>query len=290
MPLSLEAYAVPGPPERLTAVQKGNVMTLSWTYKRSETIRGFLIERMSRPENAPSETSPAAAFRKIAQVTGNTYSEVIAFGNIYTYRVRSESTAGALGKPALIQAPALAPPPPPKGFHFDIGNSSVILKWDAEGNWNGRQVFYNVYGRAAASKAGFSLLNAAPLGQDSFSAAPNPGEEMIYQIRALLGGPLVYEGQAASIAVVPEDFVPSRPARPDALAIPGGIRLLWQPNPETWVAGYRVYNEVRGKLKQIGYTAVPTFFDKGAGSGTYRISAVGSVAQGPLSEPVSVIP
>ncbi len=148
-------------------------------------------------------------------------------------------------------------------------------------------MFYNVYGKAPAAK-GFSLLNTAPLKENAFSFAPEPDRDMIYQVRALLGGPFLYEGKAASITVRPQDFIPSRPEKPDALAIPGGIRLIWPSNPETWVTGYRVYRVAGGAPRLIGFTAVPTYFDEGSSSGTYRISAVGSVAQGPLSSPVSV--
>ncbi|MDA8387785.1 MAG: hypothetical protein M0Z58_03835 [Nitrospiraceae bacterium] len=300
LPLTLAPYAAPGPPENLAAVQREDIMTLSWSYRQSERIKGFLIMRKSPGRipgcpvsgplsgTTPAKAAPGGVFKKIAFVTGTTYSGRLIFGNVYTYQVRAETTTGVLGTPALISVPALVPPPPPEGIHFAIGNSLLTLGWKAEGTWNGRQVFYNVYGGAAKPKAALPLLNAVPIGRNSFSFAPRPAEDMIYRVKALLGGPFVYEGKGASVIVRPRDFVPSRPERPETVVVPGGIRLIWQPNPETWVSGYRVYR-MKGTIPvKIGSSTVPTFFDKGASSGTYRISAVGSVAQSPLSEPSTV--
>ena len=269
-------------------------MAISWSYKLSETIKGFLIMRKMRGISVPGKAAPSGkaapggGFKKVAFVTGTAYSERIVFGNIYTWQVMAESTDGVLGSPAVITVPALVPPPRPQGVHFAIGNSLLTLGWEAEGKWKGRPVFYDVYGGAAGLKPVFSLLNTSPLGGNSFSFAPAPAVKMIYRVKALLGGPFVYEGEGAPVIVRPRDFVPSRPAKPEAMVVPGGIMVLWQPNPETWVSGYRVYKGKGATPEMIGSSAVPTFFDKGASSGTYRISAVGSVAQGPLSEPATV--
>lgn len=319
--LTLEGYEVPAAPENLSAAQRENMITLSWTYRQSETVKGYLVERQYRQIQAPGkEKVPGKmekrAFKRVTRVAGTSYSETVVFGNLYTYEVRVISVTGAFGKPAVISVPALPPPPPPKGLSFAIGNSLLKLKWEAEGFWNGEQVFYNVYGGPAprpenlqkpagqktparekapaktaianAAAAAFPRFNAAPLKESSFSVAPNPGTGMVYCVKALLGGKFIYEGWGASITVRREDFVPSRPEKPDVLAVPGGIRLVWQPNPETWVSGYRVYRVISGAPREIGFTGVPTFFDRGASFGTYMISAAGSVSESRLSEPSSV--
>lgn len=274
LPLTLALSHVPGPPENLAAVQRKGEVLLSWVYGHGKMIKGFLVMRKTG----------ILPFKKAAFVTGAVYSDRIVFGDFYTYQVRAEGTSGVPGKPAFISLPALVPPPPPKGLRFAIGSSSLTLRWTAEGKWHGRPVFYNVYGGVAGSSAGPALLNPAPLADGSFSLIPAPGEKMIYSVKALLGGPHVYEGRGASAIVRPLDFVPSRPAGLEAASVPGGIILLWRPNPETWVSGYKIYRGKRKTPKMIGFSPVPSFFDKGARSGTYRVGAVGSVAQSPLSE------
>ncbi len=296
-PLSLLAFRVPQPPTSLAAVQRENVISITWSYSGSETIKDYIVEEKIEkgiifpPEKGhKNEKTP---FKLLAKVTGGAFVEKnILFGQTYVFRVRAESETGVIGMPAVKEVPALTPPPAPQGLGFSIGNTLVTLKWQA-GKWNGKDVFYNVYRSAAGSKTETktkTLLNAAPIAQNTFDVTPNTGEAQVYSVTALLGGKFVCEGKSADITVKPADFVPARPATPSALATPEGVRLIWDANAESWVTGYRVYRRINGQWKPVGFSSVPSFLDTGSKSGDYRITAVGSVAEGPFSETVSVPP
>ena len=292
-PLSLEAFRPPQAPANLAAVQRENVITLSWTYSGPETIKDFIIEEraIGEPEKQGERQKQEMPFRMVAKVTGGSYSETAVFGRTYVFRVMAESETGVIGSPAAIEVPSLVPPPPPQGLGFSIGNAVVTLKWQAIGKWNGKDVFYDIYksGPGAKSK---TLLNASPLtqNQNTFDVAPGAAEVSVYSVTAMLGGPFVYEGKSSTVTVKPADFVPARPATPTALKTDEGIRLIWNANAESWVTGYRVYRQEGGKWKPAGFSSIPSYLDSDATSGVYRITAVGSVAESPFSGSVSVPP
>ncbi len=288
-PLSLEAFRPPQPPVNLKAVQKENVISLSWSYAGPETIKDFIVEERYEKGTPPEKGRAGMPFRMIGKVTAAAYSRAIVFGRTYDFRVMAESGSGVIGMPASIEVPALAPPPPPAGLRFKIGNEFVTLKWQAQGKWNGKNVFYNVYQGAPGAKSK-TLLNASPISQNMFDASPNPGAVTVYSVSGLLGRPFVYEGGSSGVTVRPSDFVPARPATPTALKTAEGIRLIWNSNPESWVTGYRIYKQINGKWEPDGFSSIPSYLDAGATSGTYRITAVGSVAESPFSGSVCIPP
>ncbi len=291
-PLSLEAFRPPQPPVNLKAVQKKNIISLSWSYTGPETLKDFIVEESCEKGITPEKGQagmPFRPFRMVAKVTEGSYSEAIVFGRTYAFRVMAESASGVPGRPASIEVPALAPPPPPAGLRFKVGNEFITLKWNALGKWNGKAVFYNVYQGAPGAKPE-TLLNASPVSQNMFEASPDPGEATVYSVSGLLGGPFVYEGASSSITVRPSDFVPARPATPTALKTAEGIRLIWNSNPESWVTGYRIYKRINGKWEPAGFSSIPSYLDAGSTSGAYRITAVGSVAESRFSAAVSIAP
>ena len=303
-PLSLEAFQPPQAPSNLMAVQRENVISLSWTYGGAEAVKDFIIEERIQkgissgkggpPENEKGREKEKTPFRMIAKVKGGSYSQPVIFGQTYDFRVMAESTSGVIGRPAEIVVPALAPPPQPQGLGFSIGNEFVTLKWRNIGKWDGKKVFYNIYQSAPGgkSKKSKTLLNASPITQNTFGVAPNTGQVTVYSVSAQLGGPFLYEGKSSQVIVKPADFVPAPPAAPTALKTAEGIRLIWNANPESWVSGYRIYRRIKtnGKWESAGFSSIPSYLDAGATSGDYRITAVGSVSESPFSVAIRIPP
>ena len=288
-PLTLEAFRVPPAPVNLTAVQRENTVVLSWTYSGPVAIKDFIIEEKTEKGIPPEKGQKNLPFTMIGKVTASPLSLTVVFGQTYVFRVMAESETGVAGAPAIMEVPALAPPPPPLGSRFSIGKSLVTLKWEPLGKWDGRGVLYNIYEQGGGAKTK-TLVNAVPTSQNTLDVAPDTGQKMVYSVTALLGGPFVYEGKSASVTIKPSDFVPARPATPAILKTAEGIRLIWEPNAESWVSGYRIYRWIKGEWRPAGFASVPSFLDAGVKSGDYRITAVGSVAESPFSEAVSIRP
>ncbi|MDA8168400.1 MAG: hypothetical protein M0Z59_01715 [Nitrospiraceae bacterium] len=270
-PLSLKEYEKPPTPKDISAIQREDYVTLRWAYENTKNVKSSIIEREKDEEG----------FRVIARaVNATVYTGRIEPGRKYVYRVRARSFTNVLGNEAWVSIKAMEPPAPPGNPGFSIGDKLITLSWQSQPN-----IIYNVYRKTAS---GTVLLNPAPVSGNTFKVAPMPNQAITYMVTAMLGGPHVYEGKAAQVTVTPEDFVPSKPVGLDAVPTPEGVRLIWQPNPEAWVKGYRIYKETCAGTSHIADSSIPTFLDEGEKQGTYRVSAIGPVSEGPLSDPVKI--
>ncbi len=267
-PLSFKDYEPPAAPKKLSALLRQNTLILNWTYPESAKIKGFLVE--SREDGGP--------FRQLVFTKEHFYATRVEFGMHYTYSVRAKSIEDIYSPRALIALNAVAPPPAPAGLNFRIGNNSVTLSWQAR-----ERAVFNVYRKIGDED--YSLLTPTPIKERSFKDAPVPDSVVTYQIRPLTPGNTPNEGKWADIEVKPQDYVPARPAKPIAVSLDNAVGLVWQPNPESWIRGYRVYKETDDKIEPIGETSIPSFFYKGPKGGLYMVSALGPKLESPLSEP-----
>ena len=86
----------------------------------------------------------------------------------------------------------------------------------------------------------------------------------------------------------PDDFSSERaPSPPTGLRTQTGdnfIEILWNPNPESFIAGYNVYagSSFQGKYQWIGSTRSTSYIDRGAVNGNtyyYAVTAVSNAAE-----------
>ncbi|MDQ2969615.1 MAG: hypothetical protein M3R62_03055 [Acidobacteriota bacterium] len=125
----------------------------------------------------------------------------------------------------------------------------ICLEWlaperDLLGRPDGKAGGYFVYRRALPEEEYGQPLNARPVDGTAFvDAAPPYGAKLVYTVRAILPGKPRIEGAAAVEAAVDyrDIFPPPPPARLDALAETGLIRLVWDPVDAPDLAGYAVF-------------------------------------------------
>jgi len=270
-PPSLERLEPPPAPQNISAIQRADTVILTWGYPEKK-IKEFVVE----------EKVNEGSFETVSVQGEKQYSTLAAYGLTYTFRVRARSQQGILGEKAEIVVPVITPPAPPENLSVKIGPESLRLSWEYP---EGFSFSFNVF----KENGEIEQLTKEPVKEMSMELPAEPDRKVSYEIRAVKGGPFMYEGEGARITVGPADFVPTKPAAPAAVQAESAVRLLWQENPETWVRAYGIYKESGGEFIKIGESAIPSYFDEGATGGTYRISARGPLSEGPLSEP-AVLP
>jgi predicted small lipoprotein YifL len=267
-PPSLEKLTEPPAPQDLRAVQRADTVLLTWNYGKTR-VKEFIVE----------EKVDGGEWEKISTQTDRKYSSFVVYDVTYTFRVRARSVYGVLGPGAEITIPVIEPPAPPEDLSVNIGPESLTLSWDYPQGFT-----FNVY----KTNAEIEQLTMEPIKGMRLDLPPEPDKEVTYEVRALKGGPFMYEGEGARITVSPKDFVPVKAATPEAVLTETGVRLFWKPNPEAWVGAYVIYRESGGEYKKIAESAIPSYFDPDLTATAYRVSAKGPVSEGPLSEPAVI--
>jgi|Deesub1362A_J573_1020465.scaffolds.fasta_scaffold00004_97 hypothetical protein len=282
-PPRLPVYEKPPAPSSLSAVHREAEIILSWHYPEESisSIAGFLVMK-----------STDGDFEDIAFVKEQSYIDKdFKTGLSYKYKVIAKSLNGLIsGDSDIIEVRPLESPSPPENAGFQIMTDSVRIFWThpAEG------VLFNVYKTGKKGSYSMKPVNSSPLKEMFFIDKPDLRKDVYYTIRALWGGTVRDESYPSEeIKISPDDFVPSEPAGLEAVVTDYGIVLMWGENPEAWVRGYRVYRAEEGKgFKPIGMSQTPAFTDreKLSGKRAYKVSAVGPVKEGLLSEPLTVTP
>jgi predicted small lipoprotein YifL len=288
-PLSLKSYEKPQPPKQLTALHREGGIILSWRAGGGRD-KGIMAEDVPDPKGEIEEFVVLRAdgeegFKNKASTKENKIIDRdFKQGGVYRYKVVAKNQRGILSPDSnVIEVMPATPPPPPDGLAFEIGNDSVAIKWAP----SKEAVFFNVYRGFESGAYGMNPVNAEPLKETSYSDSLNPGRDVYYTVRALKGGALRSEGGASvEIAVRPSDFIPKKPMGLKAIRTEGGLVLIWDGNPETWIRGYRVYrSDEGGGFNPTGDSQTPSFIDRDALSRrcAYRVSALGPLKEGSLS-------
>ncbi len=214
----------------------------------------------------------------------------------YGVRVRDQR-----GRPSpLVVAKDLTTVPAvlaPRALMGQASADGVRLSWDAaEGAPEGAT--YNVYRGPAGGKLSEHPLNVQPLSsKDDLDATVEAGKIYQYVVRAVAAdGPPYRESESSNVAVVDasDRFPPAPPSGLVAVQEGSGVRLLWNPGPESDLDGYHVYRNANGS----GWTRVnssvlpqPSYLDSAVAPGMvlrYRVTAVDRTVppneSGPSSE------
>jgi hypothetical protein len=316
LPPSLELAR---PVSDLRAVRKGNTVYLTWSAPEATTDRHNIRHpgptEICRGVGTTMRDCGAAVARvpfaktppamKAASKPQLSYSdqlpENLQAGNqtaTVVYAVRLLNSYGrSAGLSNLVQVPAAPTLPPPADFQAQVLAEGVRLTWKAAAppeDISGLRYLYRIY-RGEAPAGAATVVGEVGLADGTSPTLLDRGFdwEKTYAYRLTVvtviaqgGTEQQVEGDdTASIAVVTHDVFP--PATPGGLQAvfsgPGQkafIDLVWAPDTESDLAGYKVYrHELDGQPVKLNVDLVkaPTFRDTDVLAGhqySYSVSAV----------------
>jgi len=261
------------PPQRLVPVKITNLayaldekgVTLRWSYPvrmengdSLQAIERFDLYRAVMPEEEFCPGCPVR-YEEPLEIAGGqvppgggrtaVYQEGdLRSGYRYFYKIRS--LAGkwyASGDSNVVSFVWYLPPKMPAGLEAEAGDRSVTLRWEPVRENTAdtpleQPVRYQVFRRTGSEDF---TARGLPLQETEFiDTGLVNAEQYIYQVRAVVvyGDTVQAGGASKTAAAVPRDLTPpSPPQHLVAVAIPGGVRLVWQAAAGEDLAGYRVY-------------------------------------------------
>jgi hypothetical protein len=314
----------------ITAFQRGNQVVLSWKMPARNAPAGNVqhiasvdVFRLAEPLNSPltmTEEEFASRSLLIASMPITnadfglktlSYRDTLQFAGQpvrLRYAVRYVNASGqrAAFSNFFMLEPAARVAAAPASLSTGVSQDAIVLNWSAptqnvDGTTPANIVGYNVYRSPTASQAG-TLLNRTPVNATTFAdEAFEFGKEYFYFVRAVSvgsGGEPVESLESPIANVRPVDtFAPSAPASVTIAATPTTISLFFPPNPETDVAGYRIYrstdpNRPRAEWDQLtrDLQKTNTFIDERVESGrTYYYYITATDRFGNVSAPSEVV-
>jgi hypothetical protein len=310
--------------------QRGNKVILSWTMPARNAGVGSLLniaradvyrltETLTSPQ-ALSEEEFAARSVLVAAIplqdsdfglSTMSYTDLLEFagqGVRLRYAIRFVNSSGqkaAFSNFYLIE-PASRVAGSPTSLTTTLSQEKVALEWKApaanvDSSTPVNLLGYNVY-RSTSETEPAKLLNKTPVAETLYEDRFFEFDKTyLYFVRAVsLGteGQPVESAESNIIKLSPKDvFAPSQPAAITLAATPTTISIFFAINPETDIAGYRIYRSTDQSLPRTDWTLLTkellkanTFQDTDIKSGTvyyYYITATDNA--GNVSEPSEIV-
>lgn len=181
-------------------------------------------------------------------------------GRKYAFGVRVKARGGSWSPfSSLVEIEVSPVTEPPRNLTAEMEGQQVRLSWKApermaDGTTLTEEAFYNIY---RSENGEFKKLNDLPFNQTFYEdSRVKVGATYRYLVRALL--PPNFTAESSDSEVVTFTAVDKTPpARPEGLQAffgPEGVALIWLPNQENDLAGYRVYRAKEGE-KEILLTS-----------------------------------
>ncbi len=234
-------------------------MTLGWTANAEADLAGYNVYRSTTATVDTSGTPLNSALLTNATFVDSTVEP----GTTYTYAVTAKDTTGntsLASASATAKVPAAADtqaPAAPKDVTAQVGDNGVTLGWTA--NDEADLAGYDVYRSTTATvDTSGTPLNSAPLTDPAFvDSTVEPGTTYTYAVTAkdTTGNTSLASTTAtAEVPAAADTEAPAAPKNVAAAPSAGKVELTWTANPETDVAGYRVY---RGNEAPVATTGTP---------------------------------
>jgi hypothetical protein len=314
----------------LAAFQRGNQVILSWRMPARNASGGSVLNidrvdiyRLAEPLSSPQTlTEEEFASRSVLIATEKitdadfglktiTYRDPLEFAGQparLRYAVRFVNASGqkAAFSNFVLLEPAARVANSPTSLSADVTQESVNLRWTAplqnvDGSTPANIVGYNLY-RSPSDKDPGKLLNTSPITTTDFADRFFDFEkDFYYFVRTVsvgTGGAPIESSESNILKVAPKDtFAPSAPAAITLAATPTTISIFFPTNPETDVAGYRIYRSVdpdlakdRWELMTLEPLTTSTFQDSRVESGkTYYYFVTAFDKYGNVSPPSAVV-
>jgi hypothetical protein len=314
----------------ISALQRGDRVILTWRMPARNAGSGSIrnisradVYRLAEPLNSPlalseeefSSRSTLIASVKIEEsdfgLKPMSFTDKLEFAGQpvrlrYALRLVNASGQKAGYSNFLIVEPAANIASNPTDLKTEVRQEAIKLSWTPPaGNISGTAPLnllgYNVY-RSNSEKEPAKLLNKTPVNETSFSDRLFQFDKnYFYFVRSVSVGD---EGapteslESNIVEVTPKDIFP--PSAPDAItlgATPTSISIFFANNPETDVAGYRIYRSVDPNIDKANWTLLTkdplttnTFQDTTVKSGeTYHYYLTAIDKAGNVSQPSVVV-
>jgi len=218
-------------------------------------------------------------------------------GWILRYGIRVWDHGGRLSPLVVAQdLVPVEPPEPPSHLQAEATADGIRLKWEPPERVD--SLLYNVYRESPGQRLEIRPVNREPLQATEFlDAEVTSGNTYAYSVRtAASGGPPYRESVSSErVVLLAEDrFPPAAPERLVAVQEGPAVRLLWNPNQERDLAGYRVYRKAAENWVQVGPDLVdrPSYLDADVQPGQrleYRVTALDRASRTNESAPSEVV-
>lgn len=150
----------------------------------------------------------------------------------------------------LVIEPAGKVAAAPPSLTAKVTQDAVELRWEtpprnADGTTPVNLEGFNIYRSSSAKTAG-QLINKSPVSDPEYDDRSFEfGKDYFYFVRAVSAGPSgtrIEGAESDIVTVTPKDtFPPTAPASITIGAAPGAISLFFPPNPESDIAGYKIF-------------------------------------------------
>src|SRR5207253_2885637 len=221
-------------------------------------------------------------------------------GQTYYYEVTAENSVGEGPRSnevsATPNAPA-TPPTEPQNLAATPGDGHVDLTWDAPANDGGLPILeYRVY--RGTSSGGESFLASAGLSLTFTDSSVTNGQTYYYQVTARNAVGVGPPSNEASATPNPPATPPGAPSGLSATAGDGSVSLSWSaPGSDggSPITNYKIYRGGSSNGETLLDTVgdVLSYTDTSVTNGNtyyYKVAAVNSVGDGPLSNEASATP
>ena len=287
--MTVTPMTVPSSPSTLSAVPGNSQMVLTWSAPSSNggsSISGYKFYRGTSPGG---ETLLATLGNVLTFTDGG-----LTNGQAYYYTVSAVNAAGegAYSNEAY-STPATVPSAPTTSSPIS-GNAQIVLTWTAPNSNGGSAISgYKIYRGSAAG--GETLLSSLGNVLTFTNTGLTNGQTYYYKVSAVNSvGEGLQSNEVSSTPMAP----PSAPTSLVASAGNAQVTLTWAAPSSNGGVAVRNYNVYRGtaagsETLQVSLGNVLTFTDTGLTNGQtyfYKVSAMNSVGEGPLSSEASSTP
>jgi hypothetical protein len=290
----------------ISGTQRGSLVILSWTMPARNAPDGSILNisradvyRLAEPAGAPLTLSEEEFASRSTLIAAIPITDEDFARKQFTFNDSLEFSNFLLIEPSARVAN------PPQNLTYTVFQESITLSWNApQTNVDGTQpanvLGYNIY--RTENGAAPRLLNQTPVTYTRFADTFFEfGRSYSYFLRAIsLGteGEPVESLNSEIINIKPLDiFPPTPPTGITIAAAPNNISIFFAVNPETDVAGYRIYRTTDANLPRTEWALLTpellttnTFQDTNIVSGTtyfYFLTAVDNA--GNISEPSETV-
>ncbi|KAA1425033.1 hypothetical protein FE697_003850 [Mumia zhuanghuii] len=234
--------SAPGAPTGFAAVGKDGCIDLTWAANTESDLAGYVITR-TRVDGIGG----AVEFARGPAAT--TFADISAKNGVaYSYTIVARDTSGNTSAGSTVSATArdVVPPAVPQGLASEVRGGNVVLQWDAATDDTASYAVWRSDDGGDFVKVGVAV-RSAPTYTDHGVA-----EKVLYRYRvvAVDGAGNVSAPSAPADVTLPDTDAPETPRGFAASAHDGRVDLVWNPNAEEDLAGYRVFRSAAGSPSQ----------------------------------------